>query len=120
MRSAGRIFGTIGVALISFCLGTVPGHGQGKTLEQQANDTLNKSLSTVGQCVVVTVSSTGAKAQEFHAKIPGDKYSPDGDNTAMSVIEVSKRLTEAIDKAKKSNQTTTITIQVERKVPDHK
>lgn len=111
--------GIVSSLLCSFVLCTGAGNTQG-SIQEQANNSLNKSLSTVGQCVVVTVSSTGEKNQEYHAKIPGDKYSPDGDNTAMSLIEVTKRITDAVEKAKKGHGSSTITIQVETKVPDSK
>lgn len=92
----------------------------GALAQNTANDILNKSLSSVGKCVVVTVSSTGAKDQEYHAQIPGDKYSPAGDDTPMSLIEVTKRINAAMDKAKKHQGSSTITITVETKVPKTK
>ncbi len=87
------------------------------TKAQDANSILNASLGSVGQAVVVTVSSPGTKDQEYHAHIPNDKYSPDGDNTALSLVEVTKRVNEAIDAAKKQKKSTTINIRVEVKVP---
>lgn len=87
------------------------------TKAQDANRILNASLGSVGQAVVVTVSSPGTKDQEYHAHIPNDKYSPDGDNTALSLVEVTKRVNEAIEAAKNKKKTTTITIKVETKVP---
>lgn len=86
------------------------------TNAQDANSILNASLGSVGQAVVVTVSSPGTKDQEYHAHIPNDKYSPDGDNTALSLVEVTKRVNEAIDAAKKKKKSTTISIKVEVKV----
>jgi hypothetical protein len=85
--------------------------------KNKATQIINSSLGTIGQCVVVTVSSPGAKTEEYHAKIPNDMYSPDGDNTALGLIEIGKRVTTAINKAKKLEGSTTITIQVETKVP---
>lgn len=92
----------------------------GAAAQNSASDILNKSLSSVGKCVVVTVSSAGAKDQAYHAQIPGDKYSMEGDNTPMSLIEVTKRINAAIDKAKKRQESSTITITVETKVPTSK
>ncbi|MBX9723282.1 MAG: hypothetical protein K2X81_17900 [Candidatus Obscuribacterales bacterium] len=85
--------------------------------QNDAQKILNASLGSVGKCVVVTVSSTGAKDQEYYAKLPNDKYSPKEDNSALSIIEVTKRINEAIDKAKTKKQDTTITIKVEAKLP---
>jgi hypothetical protein len=83
---------------------------------QDANSILNASLGSVGQAVLVTVSSPGTKDQEYHAHIPNDKYSPPGDNTALSLVEVTKRVNEAIEAAKKQKKSTTISIKVEVKV----
>jgi hypothetical protein len=47
-------------------------------------------------------------------------YSPDGDNTALGLIEIGKRVTNGINKAKKLEGPTTITIQIETKVPTTK
>lgn len=45
--------------------------------DKQATEILNKSLSTIGTCVVVTVASSGKKeSKEYLALIPGYKYSP--------------------------------------------
>lgn len=85
--------------------------------KSQSTQIINSSLGTIGQCVVLTVSSPGAKTQEYHAKIPNDMYSPDGDNTALGLIEIGKRVTDGINKAKKLEGATTITIQIETKVP---
>lgn len=86
-------------------------------VQKEANNTLNASLGSIGQCVVVTVSSPGTKDQEYHAQLPNDKFSPAGDNTALSLIEVTKRINTAIDQAKHHKTATTITIKVETKVP---
>lgn len=85
--------------------------------QKQANNILNASLSSIGQCVVVTVSSPGTKDKEYHAQLPNDKLSTPGDNTALSLIEVTKRINTAIDQAKNHKTATTITIKVERRVP---
>lgn len=102
-----------GVALIGLFVPAV----NSQSADQDANKILNASLGSVGQCVVVTVSSPGANDQEYHAKIPNDKYSPAGDNTALGLIELTKRITAAIDQAKNHQSPTTITIKVETKVP---
>ena len=86
-------------------------------IQKEANNSLNASLGSIGQCVVVTVSSPGAKDQEYHAQLPNDKFSTAGDNTALSLIEVTKRITTAIDQAKNHKTATTITIKIETKVP---
>jgi len=99
-----------------YSLTCVAGYSQ-EDLQKQANDRLNASLGSIGQCVVVTVSSPGTKDQEYHAQVPNDKYSPAGDNTALSLIEVTKRINTAIDQAKHHKTATTITIKVERRVP---
>ncbi len=102
-----------GTAVVALCmLAANPA-----TKAQDANSILNASLGSVGQAVVVTVSSPGTKDQEYHAHIPNDKYSPDGDNTAFSLIEVTKRVNGAIDAAKKQKKSTTISIRVEVKAP---
>lgn len=85
--------------------------------KNDAQKILNASLGSVGKCVVVTVSSTGAKDQEYYAKLPNDKYSSKEDNSPLSIIEVTKRINEAIDKAKAKKQDTTITIRVQIKMP---
>ena len=87
------------------------------TKAQDANSILNDSLGAAGQAVVVTVSSPGTKDLEYHAHIPNDKYSPDGDNTALSLVEVTKRVNDAIEAAKKQKKSTTISIKVEVKSP---
>ncbi|MBX9722336.1 MAG: hypothetical protein K2X81_13125 [Candidatus Obscuribacterales bacterium] len=102
-----------GAAAVALCMLAV----SSATKAQDANSILNASLGAVGQAVVVTVSSPGAKDQEYHAHIPNDKYSPDGDNTALSLVEVTKRVNEAIDAAKKKKKSTTISIKVEVKAP---
>lgn len=91
--------------------------GDTTTNAQDANSILNASLGSVGQAVVVTVSSLGTKDQEYHAHIPNDKYSPPGDNTALSLVEVTKRVNEAIEVAKKQKKSTTITIKIETRIP---
>ncbi len=63
----------------------------------------------------MTVSSPGSKDQEYHAHIPNDKYSPEGDNTAFILVEVTKRVNEAISAAKKHKKSTTISIKIEVK-----
>ena len=103
----------VGVALIGLSVPAV----NSQSADQDANKILNASLGSVGQTVVVTVSSPGTKDQEYHAQIPNDKYSPSGDNTALSVIEVTKRINGAIDAAKKQKKSSTISIKVEVKVP---
>ena len=85
--------------------------------QEEANNILNQSLGSLGKQVVLTVSSPGTKNREFYANIPQDKYSPAGDNIAMSYAEVTKRINAAVDKAKKLNSPTTITIMVEIEVP---
>ncbi|HIA54819.1 MAG TPA: hypothetical protein EYN91_22495 [Candidatus Melainabacteria bacterium] len=86
--------------------------------KNKSTEIINSSLGAIGQCVVLTVSSAGAKTEEYHAKIPNDMYSPDGDNTALGLIEIGKRVTDGINKAKKLQGPTTITIRIETKVPD--
>ena len=103
-----------GVALIGLAMPSA--NSQSKD-QDAANNILNASLGSVGQAVVVTVSSPGTKDQEYHAQIPNDKYSPSGDNTALSLIEVTKRINGAIEAAKKQKKSTTISIRVEVKVP---
>ena len=104
-------------ALIGLYLFTCSAVNSQTDEQKQANNILNASLSSIGQCVVVTVSSPGTKDQEYHAQLPNDKFSPPGDNTALSLIEVTKRINTAIDQAKHHKTATTITIRVESKVP---
>lgn len=86
--------------------------------DKAAVNVLNQSLGSVGRRVVVKVSSSGEKkSTEYYAKIPGDKYSPEGDTIVPGCADVSKRIVAAVDKAKKGNGATTITILVEAKVP---
>ena len=80
----------------------------------RANDTLNKSLGSVGKRIVITVVS-GKTKKEFFAKIPNDKYSPPGEQTPLAVIEAGKLITAAVDRAKKSGETGSITISIETK-----
>ena len=101
--------------LFSFCTTVAATADEPKS--NPATQSINSSLGSIGQCVVLTVSSPGAKTEEYHAKIPNDMYSPDGDNTALGLIEIGKRVTTAINKAKKLEGPTTITIQIETKVP---
>ena len=107
-------------ALIGLCSLTCNSGNSQSDVQKDANNILNSSLGSVGQCVVVTVSSPGVKDQEYHAKIPNDKYSPAGDNSALSLIEVTKRINAAIDQAKNHKTATTITVKVETKVPKSK
>lgn len=90
--------------------------------DKQANEILNKSLSSIGTCVVVSVQSSGKKeTKEYLALIPGYKYSPEvtiKDSIPAGVLDVTGRINEAVDQAKKNNSAkTTITITIERKVP---
>lgn len=83
------------------------------------NDTLNKSLGSIGKRVVITISS-GSTKKEFFAKIPDDRSSPPGEQTPLAIIEAGKLITAAVDKAKKSGETGSITISVETRVPKAK
>jgi hypothetical protein len=85
--------------------------------DRAATSILNQSLGSVGRRVVVTVSSPGEKRAEYYARIPQDKYSPEGETVALGCAEVTKRINAAVDKAKKGNGSSTITIVVEAKVP---
>lgn len=89
---------------------------QSPNIYEDAHDSgkkiLEKSLGSVGKKVLVTVSSPGKANQEFSAKINNDKTSPDGDNTLLLYPEVTKRIADAIAKAKKDNESSTITVNV--------
>lgn len=92
-------------------------HAQYANNQDEANKILNASLGSVGKCVVITVSSTGAKDHEYYVPFPNDKYAPKMDDSPMSLVEVTKRINEAIDLAKKQKKDSTITIKVETKIP---
>ena len=101
-----KIYSSLALALLL----TLPALADDKQVPNKYNDNtqaaankiLDASLGTVGQKVLVTVSSPGQESKEYSAKIPGDKYSPDGDNVLLSYPEVTKRINEAVDKAKKA------------------
>ena len=103
--------------ILSLCIISTGIAASAEEQKNQSTQIINSSLGTIGQCVVVTVSSPGAKTQEYHAKIPNDMYSPAGDNTALGLIEIGKRVTDGINKAKRLEGSTTVTIQIETKVP---
>lgn len=107
----------LAAVLLLFSIGATAAATADESKTNPMSQSLNSSLGSIGQCVVLTVSSPGAKTEEYHAKIPNDMYSPDGDNTALGLIEIGKRVTTAINKAKKLEGPTTITIQIETKVP---
>ncbi|MBX9724592.1 MAG: hypothetical protein K2X81_24520 [Candidatus Obscuribacterales bacterium] len=108
---------TVLAALVLVASGSSVSAQYDDNTQSVANDIINKSLSSVGKCVVVTISSGGVKDQEYYAKLPNDKNSPKEDNAALSIIEVTKRINAAIDKAKSQKKDSTITIKVETKVP---
>lgn len=66
---------------------------------ESAKKILNESLGSVGQAVVIKVGK-----KSFHVQIPGDKYSPAGDETEASLAEIKKQVLEAVDKAKKGKK----------------
>ncbi len=79
----------------------------------QATKNLNKSLGSVGQRVVLTVSSPGQKDAQYFSKY--DKYSPAGETIDQGCIELSKQIKEAVERAKSKKTATTIKIKVEVK-----
>lgn len=84
-------------------------------MDKAAANIVNASLGSVGKRVVITIKQAGGKEQKFYAKIPGDKYSPAGDDTAKAVLATTSTLTSAIDKAKTKGLPSTISIEVECK-----
>lgn len=84
-------------------------------MDKAATNIVNGSLGSVGKRVVITIKQAGGKEQRFYAKIPNDKYSPSGDDTAKAVLATSSMLTAAIDKAKNTGMPNTISIAIECK-----
>ena len=84
-------------------------------MDKAAVNAVNASLGSVGKRVVITIKQAGGKEQKFYAKIPGDKYSPPGDDSAKAVLATTSILTAAIDKAKLSGEKTLISIEIECK-----
>ncbi|MBS2005131.1 MAG: hypothetical protein JST44_26700 [Cyanobacteria bacterium SZAS LIN-5] len=55
-------------SLLLCSAGTILATAAEESKKDPAVGNLNASLGSIGQCVVVTVSSTGGKTQEYHAK----------------------------------------------------
>lgn len=80
---------------------------------ESAKKILKDSLGSVGQAVVIKVGK-----KSFHVQIPGDKYSPAGDETEASFAEIKKQVLEAVEKAKKGKkETQNISVSVSLAVP---
>lgn len=81
--------------------------------DKAATNIINASLGSVGKSVVITIRSDDRKEQRFYVKIPGDKYSPPGDETAKAVLAASGELNSAIDRAKVQGFSSSVVITVE-------
>lgn len=80
---------------------------------ESAKKILKDSLGSVGQAVVIKVGK-----KSFHVQIPGDKYSPAGDETEASLAEIKKQVLEAVEKAKKgTKEAQNISVSVSVAVP---
>lgn len=84
-------------------------------MDKAAKNIANASLGSVGKRVVISIKEVGGKERKFYAKIPRDKYSPSGDETAKAVLATTTILTAAIEKAKSECVPSTIAIKVECK-----
>lgn len=82
-------------------------------VDKAAVNIVNASLGSVGKVVVITVKPSNGKKQRFYAKIPGDKYSPEGDETAKALLATTSALNAAIEQAKRHNSSSAISISIE-------
>lgn len=84
-------------------------------MDKAAVNIVNASLGSVGKRVVITIKEAGGKVQSFYAKIPGDKYSPAGDETAKALIATTTLLNTAVNRAKSKGSSSSISIDIECK-----